>query len=339
MKRIVPPLSFVVLLLGTTESWAQKPEPAPKKKYEFAHERTISKTYTASSGDKLDIENQFGNVVVKTWNRGEVKVDVKIEVSSNVKEAADKIFENIDVEHSKNGNKIQFKTELNAKDEKGFKGKHNNSMSIDYEVSMPANLQLDLENKFGKTTLPDLQGRVNIQQEFGNLVAGKLANPGNIEVRYGGVVIESAVNGKYEFQFASDETTIKNLSGKADLEIQYCKSGNVVINAVNIGELKVDAQYSDVAIVVPKNMSAGISIETHFGSFTNKSSFSLKKEDDDDDDDKDDKRIKTPKFNSSYKGKAGDGKNKIELDANFSEIILSHETPPAKEKKKKVTNI
>jgi len=331
MKRIVPLLSFAVLLLWSADTWAQK------KKYEFAHERTISQSYAVSPNDKLDIENQFGTVNIKTWTRNEVKVDIRIDVSSNVKEAAQRIFENIDVEHDKQGNRVQFKTELNVKDEKGFKGKHNNTMSIDYEVMMPANLALDLENRFGKTILPDLQGKVNVKQEFGDLHAGRLAQPGNIEVRYGSVVIEGAVNGRYEFGYSSGESTIKNLSGKANVDIQFCKSGNVVIHAVSIDELRVDAQYSDVAIVVPKNVSAGISVETNFGSFTNKSSFNIKKEDDEDD--KDSKQFRSPQFNSSYKGKAGDGKNKIELDGNFSEIILSHETPPAKEKKKKTTDI
>jgi hypothetical protein len=330
MKRIVPLLSSVAFLLWCTDAWAQK------KKYEFAHERTISQAYSASSGDKLDIENQFGNVNIKTWNRNEVKVDIRIEVSSNVKEAADKMFENIEVEHAKKGNNISFKTDLNAKDEKGYKGKHNNTISVDYEISMPVNLSLDLENKFGKTTLPDLQGKVNVKQEFGNLYAGRLTQPGNIEVKFGGVVIESAVNGKYQFGY-SDEARIKDLSGKADIDIEFCKSSNVVINAANIDDLKVDAQYSEVAIVVPKNMSANISVETNFGSFNNKSSFNFKE--DGDDDDKDGKRNHGPKFDRNYKGKAGDGKNKIELDGNFSEIILSHETPPAKEKKKKTTNI
>ena len=331
MKRIVPLLSSVTFLLWCTDARAQK------KKYEFAHERTISQTYAASSGDKLDIENQFGNVVIKTWNRGEVKVDIKIEVSSSVKEAAAQIFENIDVEHAKKGNTISFTTEMNTKNKEGFKGKHNNTMSIDYEVSMPANLTLDLENKFGKTTLPDLTGKVNVKQEFGNLYAGKLSQPGNIEVRFGGVIIESAVNGKYEFGYASDEATIRNLSGKADIDIQFCKSSNVVINAVNVDELKLDAQYSEVAVVVAKNVNANISVETHFGSFNNKSSFNMKKEGEEKD--KDDKKFRGPNFNNSYKGTAGDGRNKIALDGNFSEIILTHETPPAKEKKKKVTNI
>jgi hypothetical protein len=331
MKRIVPLLSFAALLICSADTRAQG------KKYEFAHERTITQTYPASSSDKLDIENQFGNVTIKTWTRNEVKVDIKIEVSSDVKEAAQKIFDNIDVKHRKDGNTISFKTDLNIKDKQGYKGKQNSSMSVNYEVSMPANLSLDLDNKFGKTTLPDLEGKVNVKQEFGNLYAGKLSQPGKIEVRFGNAVIESATNGKYEFGYANDEATIKNLSGKADIDIQFCKSGNVVINANGIDELKVDAQYSDVAIVVPKNVSAGISVETSYGSFTNNSSFNIKEENaDNDSDNKNKKRFRGPRFNNSYKGVAGDGKNKIELDGRFSKIILSHEIPP---RKKKVTNI
>lgn len=341
MKRIVPlfkRVAPVVLLLWSTTAWAQEKE-KEKKKYEFAHERTVSQSYPASSSDKLKLENQFGDVVIKTWSKAEVKVDIKIEVSSNVKEVADQMFGNIQIDHGKDGNTIKFETDMNSKKDKdkpGYKGKHSNTISIDYEVMMPANLALDLENKFGKTTVPDLQGKVNISQQFGNLYAGKLAQPGNIEVKFGGVVIESAVNGKYEFHFTNDQATIKNLSGKADVEVQHCKSSGVVINANNIDELKVEAQHSDVAVVVPKNISAGISVETHFGSFTNKSSFAIKDEDKDKDEDK---NRRGPKFNYTYKGTAGSGKNKIEMEGSFSEILISHETPPAKEKKKKVTNI
>ena len=37
MKKIVPLLSFAVLLLSSVDAWAQQPSPQPKKKLEFAH--------------------------------------------------------------------------------------------------------------------------------------------------------------------------------------------------------------------------------------------------------------------------------------------------------------
>ena len=40
-------------------------------------ERNISKTYPAS-GNTLNIDNQFGNVKIITWDKNEIKVDIHI---------------------------------------------------------------------------------------------------------------------------------------------------------------------------------------------------------------------------------------------------------------------
>jgi hypothetical protein len=201
MKKIHVLLSNVLMIALLVSSTAY----AQHKKYEFAKDRTISQTYAASGNDKLTIKNQFGNIVVKTWSRNEVKVDIKIEVSSNIEEMANEMFERIDVNHGKDGSNIYFKTTMNknGKKEKNYNGQVNNSIHIDYEVSMPANLTLDLDNQFGKTVLPDMQGKVDIDQQFGDLQAGKLSNPGNITVKFGSAEIENVDGGNYNFQRSS----------------------------------------------------------------------------------------------------------------------------------------
>ena len=42
--------------------------------------RTINKSYHVTSEDKLEIENQFGNVKVDTWDKSEIAVDIEIGV-------------------------------------------------------------------------------------------------------------------------------------------------------------------------------------------------------------------------------------------------------------------
>jgi hypothetical protein len=199
---------------------------------------------------------------------------------------------------------------------------------------MPAGLTLDLENRFGKTTLPDLSGKVDVDQQFGDLESGKLSNPGNISVRFGSASIEGVDGGKYDFQFVNNTAVLKNATGDIKVNVQHCKSNGVVIYAANTNSVDVDAQHSDVVIVIPKDMSAQYDVETHFGSFKNSSSFNIKKEGDDDDN-----KSYGPKFNSSYKGSSGGGKTKIKLDGNFTDFFIGHEAPPAKPKKEKTRSV
>jgi hypothetical protein len=329
-------LLFALLLNGV--AFAQDKEEKQdkdKKKYEHAKSRTITQSYNVSSGDKLSLKNQFGKVVVKTWTRNEVKVDIKIEVTSNVAEMAQEMFDNIDVKHGKDGNSVYFKTIMDKnkdKEDKKREGKnYNNTINIDYEVNMPANLALDVENRFGNLTLPDLTGAVDIEQQFGNLYAGKLSDPKKVSVRFGSAEIDGVNGGDYDFQFINNTAVIKNASGDIKVEIHHCKSNGVVIYAANTSSIDVEAQHSDVAIVVPKDMSASYAVDTHFGSFKNNSSFTIKKEGDDDDD------RRGPRFNYSYKGSSGQGKTKITLDGNFTDFTIGHEAPPAKPKKSNTT--
>ena len=335
MKKIHAPFKYLILIGLLLPGIIVQ---AQKKKYEFAKDRAISQTYSAGSGDKLSIENQFGDVVIKTWSKNEVKVDVKIEVSSNLKEDADEMYDRIDVKHGKEGNSIYFKTIMNKNEGKAEKkkqtGSHSNTISINYEVSMPANLVFDLANKFGKTTVPDYQGKIDIDQQFGDLVTGKLSQPGKVVVKFGSATIENASNGKFDFQFVSNAAIIKNATGALDINVQHCKNNGVIIYAANASAIEVDAQHSDVAIVLPKDASANFSVDTHFGSFKNNSSFAIKQQDDA----KDDKKH-GPRFNHSYTGTSGQGKAKINLDGNFTEFTITHEAPTMKEKKEKTKTV
>src|SRR6188768_438598 len=86
MKRTFKKILPIVLLLATAQLSAQDvdKEKKEKKRYEFFRERNISKTYPAS-GNTLNIDNQFGEVKITTWEKNEIKVDIHIETSSTQK--------------------------------------------------------------------------------------------------------------------------------------------------------------------------------------------------------------------------------------------------------------
>lgn len=331
MKKIHVLFSNVLLvaLLLSSVAYAQE------KKYEFAKDRSLSQTYNVGSGDKLTLQNQFGKVVVKTWSRNEVKVDIRIEVSSNDQQHAEDMFESIDVKHGKDGNTVYFKTTMDSdkKERKKNENKsYNNTIHIDYEVSMPANLALKVKHQFGKITLPDLQGKVEVDHQFGDLEAGRLSAPEKISVQFGSAEIAAVDGGKYDFQFINNIAVIKNATGDIKVNVQHCKSNGVVIYAANTNSVDVDASHSDVAVVVPREMSASYTVETSFGSFKNSSSFTIKKDGDDDDD------RRGPKFDHTYKGSSGGGKTKIILDGSFTDFFIGHDAPPAKAKNEKDKN-
>ncbi len=48
--------------------------------------KLINKSYNVSTNDKLDVDNQFGNVMVSTWDKNEITVDVEIVAKASTDE-------------------------------------------------------------------------------------------------------------------------------------------------------------------------------------------------------------------------------------------------------------
>src|ERR1700733_6637635 len=80
---------------------------------EVEKKKTISKSYTVTSGDKLNIENSFGNVVIHTWDKNEIKVDVEVAANASTEEKAQRMLDQIEVTENREGGNINFKTDVN----------------------------------------------------------------------------------------------------------------------------------------------------------------------------------------------------------------------------------
>jgi hypothetical protein len=153
----------------------------------------------------LNIDNQFGEVKITTWDKNEIKVDIHIETSSTKKDLADKTFERIDVTDKQEGKDINFKTIMNknGKDENTSCNNCSNTMSIDYDIHMPANNALNIENSFGSIVIPDYTGPVSLTNKYGSLKAGKLSKPDKVWVEFGSADLKSIGNIDLTFKYSS----------------------------------------------------------------------------------------------------------------------------------------
>lgn len=314
-------LSFICLFVSLQLS-AQK----EKKRYEHFKERNISKTYSAA-GNTLNIDNSFGNVTVTTWDRNEIKVDIHIEASSTDKEHADKVFDNIDVEDSKDGNQIKFKT-TTSKGKQNYSCKNcSSNMEISYTVQIPSGNTLKIDNSFGAILLPDYNGTVSLSSKFGSLTAGNLPKPEKIWVEFGKANLKSISNADATFKFST--VTIENLNGSNKIKMEFCSSSRISVDN-DLTSLTLNESYSTVNIKPAGNFSATYHIRTSFGSVKDRSNANINRTDSPD--------KYGPDSEKEYEGKSGSGSSKIEIKSSFGHIIIGEATEDEmKEKKKKST--
>jgi hypothetical protein len=320
-------LGMALLFITVQLTAQQKEEKTEKKRYEHFKERNISKTYSAS-GNTLNIDNSFGNVTVTTWDRNEIKVDIHIEASSTDKELADKMFENIDVTESKDGNEIKFKTTTSKNKNSNYSCKNcKGNMSINYTVQLPANVSLTIENSFGAITLPDYKGSVSLVSTYGSLTTGNLPSIKKLEVGFGKANLKNISNSTASFKYSS--VSIQNISGANKLDFSFCGSSRINIDN-DLTSLTLNESYSTVNLRPASNFSGTYNIKTSFGSVSDRSNANIKRTDTPD--------KYGPDSNRSYEGKSGSGSSKIEVKSSFGRIIIGEATAEElKEKKKEKT--
>ena len=327
MKRTFKKILPIVLLLATAQLFAQDgdTEKKEKKRYEFFRERNISKTYPAS-GNTLNIDNQFGEVRITTWDKNEIKVDIHIETSSTQKDLADKTFERIDVTDKQEGKDINFKTIMNkgGKDENTSCKNCSNTMSIDYDIHIPSNNALNIENSFGSIVIPDYTGPVSLSNKYGSLKAGKLSKPEKVWVEFGSADLKSIGNIDLTFKYSS--VTIGSLTGKSKLKFEFCGYSKVNLDNGLTG-LTVDDSYSSVHLVPAANLSATYNISTSYGSVIDKTNIGISRTDVPD---------KYGDFNKHYEGKSGTGTIKIDIKSSFGNVMIGEGTKADMKEKKKV---
>ncbi|MDN5283848.1 MAG: hypothetical protein JWR38_122 [Mucilaginibacter sp.] len=252
--------------------------------------KNYSKTYSVDGNDVINIDNRFGKIIVNTWAKNEVKVDVQIKVTTNSDDKAQKLLDNVNIRDSKDGSGISFRTSINTSGDDDnswslFGSKHNNVriIEINYTVYMPSKNPLSISNKYGAVSLPDLEGKLNINNSYGSLVAKSLSNPANqITVKYGSATID-ALNGsdldvaygslslgecnKLNADVSYGSARIGRITTSGSINLKF--SGGLTISDIdkNVKNLEINSSYSGVRLGFKGDQNADFDVTVRYGEF------------------------------------------------------------------------
>ena len=248
--------------------------------------KNFTKTYPVDGNDQVVLDNRYGNIVVNTWARNEVKVDVQIRVSADNNEAAQKMLDNVSISDSKDGNTVAFKTNINTVKNSWmslFKGNGgNHQLQIDYIVYMPSKNELVVSNRYGGIVLPNLDGKVTISSAYGNLAAKTLSNESVIQLKYGNADIENVGKCAIELSYGnlrlgSANNLSANLSYSSVKVGKLRETGSINVrygDGVQIGDLdrnlrslSINASYSGVDLGLSGDENADFAVTVHYGDF------------------------------------------------------------------------
>jgi hypothetical protein len=251
--------------------------------------KNYSKSYSVDGNDVINIDNRFGKIIVNTWAKNEIKVDVQIKVTANDDDKAQRLLDNVNIRDGKDGSGVSFKTSINTGDDDNswslFGGKHNNirKIEINYTVYMPSKNPLNINNRYGAVSLPDLEGKLNINNSYGSLVAKSLSNPANqITVKYGSATID-ALNGsdldvaygslslgecnKLNADVSYGSARIGRITTSGSINLKF--SGGLTISDIdkNVKNLEINSSYSGVRLGFKGDQNADFDVTVRYGEF------------------------------------------------------------------------
>lgn len=296
--------------------------------------KKYTRLYAAGKLDELMIDNRFGEVKVNTWNRNEFSIEVQVNIYADKQADAQSFLDAINVNDNKRDATVSFKTIIGDNsvnnDKVLWKGEdkpHVKKIEVNYVVFMPSKNALSINNSYGTTILPDFEGKLLLNNLYGNLKAKRLINPLNyVKVNFGNADIEGFSGTKLEIMHGSlDLNEGNNLNasvsygpvriGKvyssANINVRFGKQLRIENIDKNIKMLNVNAAYSSVEVGRITGLNANFDVSTCYGNLNSS-----------------DPNIKLPDNTTadiatkSYKGRLGkgDANKNIIIKTNFGQV-------------------
>lgn len=202
--------------------------------------KSVTHTHHLSGHEPVHIENHFGDVKIRVWEKQEVKVNIEITANAPTEKKVQAFLNIVKIHSNEINGEIHFKTDLqcltsafennvNGGDDK----EDRNFLRVDYEVWMPEGHNLTVNNSHGDVYIPRFLSVLKIHQNYGNLFADHLKNDQSvIDLNFGKAFIKSIRGG----QLNARQTSL--LIDKAENIVMTNTSGNVKVLVADHVDMK-----------------------------------------------------------------------------------------------------
>jgi DUF4097 and DUF4098 domain-containing protein YvlB len=224
-------------------------------------------TFAVTPGTRLSVENQGGDIVIRAWEKNQVRV-----------QASHSRRTHVDIRHS--GAVISLEAEAD-------RGPAN---MVDYEITVPTWMALNLEGMYATVNVKGTRAAISVETLDGDITVDGGAETVKLTSVQGRISVSGA-KGRIELNTVSESIEADNLQGdivaetvSGDIVIGHSDARSVEIQTVS-GELIYDGRIVDagrysllthsgtIAVSVPEGTNA--TVATAIGSGEVRASFPL----------------------------------------------------------------
>lgn len=185
MKKIVLLLAILLIPLTSLSNYYEK--------HRYEKSRTHERQFPVSANPTFNLTGKYSNVIIVEWDRSEISVTALVTASSNNEALTQGLLDRIIVDMSKSGNAVTVYNELKSISNSDSKQFYNTSFHIVYTVKVPRKTRMNLINKYGNVSLPEITAPLSLELKYGNLkILDEIKAASSLNVKYGNISIGDA---------------------------------------------------------------------------------------------------------------------------------------------------
>jgi hypothetical protein len=207
---------------------------------QFSEKRTFSKSVKVRGDETVEISNKYGTIHIVSWNLDSVSIRAEVEAFASSQSRIGKMLEGIEISISGTDYLIRaqtvFSQSINMLFE-NFKGMTNklipyeSRVQINYFVSMPENLNLRIENKYGDVYMENNTNNIDITISNGSLKANSIRKASSMSLTFCDATIsklgEATMDVSFSEVFTGSAGSLRINSISSRLDIRECESLNI----------------------------------------------------------------------------------------------------------------
>ena len=242
--------------------------------------RNFIKTLPVGRETQLEVYNKYGTIQITEWKKDSVMIRAEIKAVASDKEKLGKMFDGISINMTESRDQIRAETRFTQnigmlfENFKGMTSKiisYDSRVEINYYISMPEYLNLNIENKYGDVYMENNTGNFSISVSNGSFRANSLGKNSTLNLIFCNATVGSIASGKINASFSeissneAGDVTINSISSKYDVK----KAGTVTIESRrdkfyvdNIKTIKGNSYFSEFNL---KSLREEASLSTRYG--------------------------------------------------------------------------
>ncbi len=244
--------------------------------------KRIENSFEMNEAGKLQVNNEYGNITVRSWDQNKIEILIDITVTRKKKEDAESFLERVIPDFKVLDNYVAVTSEIQDK-KTGFIAKYftnespldfsRSNLKIDYIIQLPSNAELEINNTFGDVVIDGSVGNLKAIVAHGDIWINENIDNADITIDYGKIKVRSigygnlrSKNGDITIDKARD---LRINSRGTNIKIENVTTLNIhsnkdEITIGEIGSMKGELKFTTALV---KSVSNTINLSTKVSDF------------------------------------------------------------------------